>query len=565
MRLPIGYSDFKQVIDEKFDFVDKTLLIPEIIDGPQVVLITRPRRFGKTLNMLMLRYFFAETVRGQSTKGLFDNLKVMQSGEAVLKHQGQYPVIFLSFKDIKASSFEEVYQKIYDTITEMYGEFAYLQDSPSLSKQQKDFFISVLEQEASQAQLERSLKVLTDYLFQHHGVKPIVLIDEYDTPIQSGFFGGYYNEAIGFFRGFFGVALKDNLSLSKAVMTGILRVSRESLFSGLNNISAHSILHSKFSSFFGFTQDEIDQLLLRADLQDKASDIKHWYNGYQIGDSVLYNPWSIVNCIQNEGALQPFWTNTSDNILLKDLLRKSSADFKAEFETLLGGTPVERVVDENFVFPDLEGNRASALWSLILMTGYLTVHGCEYTHNGPLCKLTIPNQEIRDLYQSTIEQWLANGYGPEWYNKFINHLLNGEMEDFTQGLRKIMDHTVSYHDIASEPEPFYHGMMIGLTASLADHRDYELRSNRESGRGRYDYLIIARDPAKLSILLEFKQVKKGASETLEQSAQEALTQIDTQGYVGELKQRGLSKILKLGIAFSGKRFGLVHERDISTT
>ncbi|MEI8295811.1 MAG: AAA family ATPase, partial [Alphaproteobacteria bacterium] len=363
MRLPIGESDFRKIIDGKFDFVDKSLLIPEIIGGAEVILITRPRRFGKTLNMSMLRYFFAETVRGKATKGLFDNLKVMQSGEEVLKHKGQYPVIFLSFRDIKEASFESAYQKIYETIIDLYNEFSYLQESPSLSKQQKDSFISILERDANQAQLERSLKVLTDFLYQHHGVSPIVLIDEYDTPIQSGFLNGYYDEVIRFFRGFLSAALKDNPSLSKAVMSGIMRVSRESLFSGLNNVKVYSILHPQFSSFFGFTQDEIDQLLLKAGLQGKTADVKHWYNGYQIGDSVLYNPWSIVNCIQDKGKLQPFWVNTSDNELLKDLLLASSADFKAEFETLLEGTPVELIVDEHFVFPDLKKNREAAVWS----------------------------------------------------------------------------------------------------------------------------------------------------------------------------------------------------------
>ncbi|MEI8295972.1 MAG: AAA family ATPase, partial [Alphaproteobacteria bacterium] len=332
MRLPIGQSDFRKIIDGKFDFVDKSLLIPQILDGAEVILITRPRRFGKTLNMSMLRYFFAETVDGQPTKGLFDNLKVMQSGEEVLKHHGHYPVIFLSFRDIKETSFASAYQKIYETIIRVYSEFAYLQNSDLLLDHQKDFFRSVLQQKANQAQLETSLLLLTDYLFKHHRVKPIVLIDEYDTPIQSGFLNGYYNEVIGFFRGLFGAALKDNQHLSKAVMTGIMRVSRESLFSGLNNIKAYSVLHPKFSSFFGFTQEEVDQLLSKASLQNKASAVKHWYNGYQIGNSTLYNPWSIVNCIEDEGTLQPFWINTSDNALIKDLLLKSSNDFKSKFE-----------------------------------------------------------------------------------------------------------------------------------------------------------------------------------------------------------------------------------------
>ena len=570
MRLPIGQSDFREIIDGGFDFVDKSLFIPEILQGAKVILIPRPRRFGKTLNMSMLRYFFAPEVYGQPTKDLFNHLKVSQAGMDVLQHQGKYPVIFLTFKDVKEDSFESAYKKIYRLIIKVYGEYSYLLESPSLLSEQKEYFKSILKRKADQADLETSLQELTSFLFQHHGVKPIILIDEYDTPIQSGYLQGYYDEVIAFFRNFFGAALKDNAYLFKAVLTGILRVSRESLFSGLNNLKVHSVLHPQLSSFFGFTEEEVNQLLNKAGFQDKAEDIKHWYNGYQIGGTVLYNPWSIVNCIEDGGVLKPFWVNTSDNILIKDLLLKSSFNFKDKFEILLHGTPVERVVDENFVFPDLQKNREAAVWSLLLMTGYLTVRACEDTNRGPLCKLAVPNQEIRNLYQVIVEQWLANGYGLEWYEEFLNHLLNGDMEEFQNGLHHIMEHIVSVHDVGKkEPESFYHGLMIGLTASLAGDKKYETRSNRESGYGRYDYLILARDPNKLSILLEFKQVslptsKKESAETqvlLDKAAQEALQQIDQQVYFAELKQRGLTNILKIGLAFSGKRFGIASARE----
>ena len=569
MRLPIGQSDFRKIIDGGFDFVDKSDFIPEVLQGAEVILITRPRRFGKTLNMSMLRHFFAQEVHGQPTKDLFKHLKVSHAEEDVLQHQGKYPVIFLTFKDIKESSFEAAHKKIYRLIINVYDEFSYLLESPSLSDQQKDYLSRILKGEANQAELETSLQELTGFLFRHHGTKPIILIDEYDTPIQSGYLQGYYDEVIAFFRNFFGAALKDNPYLFKAVLTGILRVSRESLFSGLNNLKVHSVLHPQLSSFFGFTEEEVNQLFNKAGLQDKMDDVKHWYNGYQMGSTVLYNPWSIVNCIEDGGVLKPFWVNTSDNILIKDLLLKSSFNFKDKFEILLHGTPVERVVDENFVFPDLQKNRESAIWSLLLMTGYLTVRACEETNRGSVCQLAIPNQEIRNLYQVIIEKWLANGYGLEWYEEFLNHLLNGNMEEFQKGLRHIMEHIVSVHDVGKkEPESFYHGLMIGLTASLAGDKKYETRSNRESGYGRYDYLILARDPHKLSILLEFKQITlpTGKKETadiqavLDKAAQEALQQIDTQVYFAELKQRGLTNILKIGLAFSGKRFGMAHER-----
>ncbi len=568
MKLPIGQSDFRSIIQGNFDFVDKSLLIPEIINGAEVILFTRPRRFGKTLNMSMLRYFFTEEVDGQPTKNLFDQLNVAKTGEEVLQHQGKYPVIFLTFKDIKETSFKMAYKKIYQLIAKMYDEFSYLQKSPSLSDRQKTFFNRILEGKSNQTELENSLQELSEYLFQHHNVKPIILIDEYDTPIQSGYLKDYYEEAISFFRNFFGAALKDNRFLFKAVLTGILRVSRESLFSGLNNLKVHSILDPKFGSFFGFTEQEVGQLLTKAGFQDKANDVKLWYNGYQIGETILYNPWSIVNYIQYGGELKPFWVNTSDNELIKDLLLKSSTNFKEQFEILLQGNTVEKRVDENFVFPDLDKNSEAAIWSLLLMTGYLTVRGSEPTDFGPLCHLAIPNKEIRNLYKMIIVRWLSNGFGIEWYEKFLTHLLKGEMEDFKNGLQHIMEQTVSIHDVAKEPEAFYHGLMIGLTASLGGGKDYETRSNRESGYGRYDYLILARDPQNLSIILEFKQITLSSNTKnpekdqgiLDKGAIEALQQIDKQAYFAEIKQRGLKNILKVGLAFNGKRFGMAYER-----
>lgn len=448
--------DFGKILEGKFDFVDKSLLIPQVIDGPEVILLTRPRRFGKTLNMSMLRYFFAQEVFGLPTKGLFDQLKIAQVDSATIhQHQGKYPVIFLTFKDIKEASFKLAYEKISELIVSMYGEFLYLENSDFVLDYQKDFFKAILKKKASQAQLENSLKVLSECLFRHHGKKPIILIDEYDTPIQSSYLQKYYDEAIPFFRNFFSAALKDNPYLFKAVLTGILRVSRESLFSGLNNLKVYSVLHPQFDEFFGFTEKEVNQLLTKSNLQEKANEVKYWYNGYQIGDTVLYNPWSIVNCIQDDGVLKPFWVNTSDNELIKEQLLKPSKNFKEKFEMLLQGIPVERLVDENFVFADLQKNRDSAIWSLLLMTGYLTVREYEETNRGSLCQLAIPNQEIRNLYQIIIERWLANGYGLEWYATFLNHLLQGEMEDFKRGLQHIMDHTVSVHDVGGrEPESF---------------------------------------------------------------------------------------------------------------
>ena len=350
MKLPIGYSDFKKIIDEKYNFVDKTLFIKEIIDEPAaVILITRPRRFGKTLNLSMLQYFFAKDVNSIPTKGLFDGLKI--SRESVYEeYQGQYPVISLSFKDVKEDNFESAYDKIYEIIVRLYNRFSYLQKSDSLSEENKFLYTRILRREANQAQLENSLDTLTECLFLHHRQQPIVLIDEYDTPIHAGYLNGFYDKIIKFFRSFFSAGLKDNTLLYKAVLTGILRVSRESLFSGVNHLDVFSVLSPRYSSYFGFTETEVTDLLIQAKMEDKLPQVKDWYNGYHIGEKTLYNPWSIINFIQKGGVFDLYWVNTSDNELIKTLLAGSSFSFKDAFEGLLLGNSLEKLIDENIVF-----------------------------------------------------------------------------------------------------------------------------------------------------------------------------------------------------------------------
>jgi Predicted AAA-ATPase/PD-(D/E)XK nuclease superfamily len=564
MRLPIGYSDFKKIIDEEFDFVDKSLLIKEIIDDAEAILISRPRRFGKTLNMSMLRYFFG--LHTDTTINLFINLKINSEKDLLLKHQGQYPVVYLTFKDVKELSYEAVYQKIMHIIGTVYDEFSrILLNSDKLTDFQKRKINNILEERATPAEVEDSLRLLSKCLYDHYGKKVCILLDEYDTPIQSGHLHGYYNEIVGLFRNLFSAALKDNIYLFKAVLTGILRVSRESLFSGLNNLKVYSVLHAKYSAYFGFTEQEVADLLHQANLTEKSQEIKDWYNGYKIANQLVYNPWSIVNCIGENGILEPYWVNTSDNALVKNLLLKSSDDFKERFELLLEGRSIDRLINENFVFPDLKKNSEGSVWSLLLMTGYLTIDSYKRTDQGPLCQLVIPNREIRNLYRGIIEQWLSNGFGVEWYNQFLQHLLNGDMAAFDRSLKHILEQTISSHDVSKAPESFYHGLMIGLTASLYGRSDYETKSNRESGYGRYDYMILSRDLNKPTILFEFKKIilpeskLEEANVLLNKSAQEALKQIDTRAYLAEVKQRGIKNILKISISFSGKRFSMVYE------
>jgi len=558
MRLPIGYDDFRALIDQGFDFVDKSLFIKDIInDDSQTILITRPRRFGKTLNLSMLHYFFAAEAYSKNTQGLFNNLKIAGAGEYYTAQQGKYPVIFLTLKDIKDARFNLAYEKIHELMVQLYDEFAYLEQSGSLSAQQKEFFRLILNRKANPAQLAKALQVLTQCLAKHHGVNPILLIDEYDTPIQSGYIHGYYEEIIDFVRGFLSSALKTNPYLHKAVLTGILRVSKESLFSDLNNIDVYSVLSTRYSEYFGFTETEVGMLLEKTGLQHQANDIRAWYNGYQIGDTVIYNPWSIVNCLKQQGKLQAYWSNTSGNDLIKKLLIQSKTSFKAQFELLLRGESIERFIDERLVFQYLDGNE-TAVWSLLLAAGYLKVVACEQRQEGLWCHLQIPNQEIRGLYQSIIEQWLSQGESLEWYYEFLNDLLDGRLQRFEQYLQTIYEQIISVHDIARYPEAFCHALILGLTASL--HPRYEIKSNKESGVGRYDLAILPQDKAQFGIIMEFKIAQE--KNNLEKTAQLALTQINTQHYATEFKTRGLQKLIKIGIAFHGKYVRTVFELEI---
>ncbi|MBS0186069.1 MAG: AAA family ATPase, partial [Proteobacteria bacterium] len=457
---------------------------------------------------------------------------------------------------------------VHRIIVRLYQSFSYLQESDALSEEQKSFYNHISRGDGRQVEIEDSLQVLTEYLFAHHGKQPLILIDEYDTPIHAGYLNGFYDKIISFFRNFLSAGLKDNPCLYKAVLTGILRVSRESLFSGLNHLKVYSVLNSKFSSYFGFTEREVEDLLMQAHMDKKIIDVKNWYNGYHMADVMVYNPWSILNFIQEGGVLQPYWVNTSDNELIKSLLSGSSFSIKDDFEKLLQGNSLEKFIDENVMFSDLKKNNPTSIWSLFLMTGYLTAMGRQLTEGGSLCSLAIPNKEVSFLFKKIIKEWFVQDYGLEWYTQFLNALLTGDMERFSAELKELIDHTVSVHDTGRSPEVFYHGLMIGLTASLHGSPLYEIRSNRESGKGRYDYAIIAREPQTLSILMEFKRVQEEEGRTfsshemtnfLKQEAQEALTQMTQKAYYAEIKQRGLTRLLKIGLAFSGKKFCLLHE------
>ena len=426
-KLPMGCEDFRTLIDKKLLFVDKTLLIKDLIDddGTPVSLITRPRRFGKTLNLSMLHYFFAEKVLGEPTKGLFNGLKISKAGEQYMAHQGQYPVIFLTFKQLESKTHEAMLSNLQQLMSRIYKMHRELLDSPYLMAEQKSDFKKVVSCEAQESHLKAALFNLTEYLYMHYQKKVIVLIDEYDTPIQAGYFNNYYQEMIEIMRGLFGDCFKTNPYLERAVLTGITRVSKESLFSGLNNIAVYSVLNRQYKDYFGFTEKEVNRLVRKMDYQDKLTEMKAWYNGYEIGGTTLYNPWSIISCMKNGGLLQSYWLNTSGNELVKKLLINSSIEFKRDFESLLRGKTIHKFIREDMVFGDLEDKaNESLIWSLFLVSGYLKIVNFseELEDEGLYCELSIPNREIRLLYSLLIKTWLRGEKKPECYKESIENL-----------------------------------------------------------------------------------------------------------------------------------------------
>jgi len=569
MKLQVGYDDFGNVRVNNLQFVDKTLFIKEILDNNNisVSVITRPRRFGKTFNLSTLHYFLAPEVNQIKTARMFDGLKISKvDNGSYMQHQGKYPVIFISFKGIESNNYDLTYSKLCNLIFDIFNEHDYLKQSTKLTTGDKQTIQEILDKKMERSEIEGSLRFLTSILFKHYGVKPWLLIDEYDTPIQSGYLNNYYNEIVSLMRGMFGAALKTNPYIYRAVVTGILRIAKESIFSELNNVTICSLLQSQYSQHFGFTEEEVHELLIQAKLEDQETEVKKWYNGYVFGNATVYNPWSIVNYINNR-IFKAYWVNTSGNHLIKQQLIKSSSEFKEQFKLLLEDKTLEKVIDENMVFEDLK-NTSRAAWSLLLMSGYLKSVSITMDMGKIICECAIPNLEVKILYRDIIEEWLGNRGGSEWYQNFLSYLLSGNIEKFTEDFGKVLLRTISVHDLAHNPEAFYHGFMLGLAAGI-DQSKYEIKSNRESGLGRYDIAIIPKDTVKPAIILEIKSVSppkvpaKNFSKVLDslltRESKKALEQINRNQYTVDLVHRGIANIVKIGLAFSGKEFRVTSE------
>lgn len=549
-KLPVGLSDFKRVISDNYYYVDKSLFIQELIDqGAQALLIPRPRRFGKTLNLSMLRYFFEKTEEDHGA--LFHHLKIWQAGEEYTRHQGKYPIIFLTFKDVKESTWESALEKIKRLIQEEFARHHEVRSAGTLNKGGEEYFDSIAKLTASQGAYEDSLKKLCEYLAQYYGKQVVLLIDEYDTPIQAGYVNGYYSEVVGFMRNFLSGGLKDNMHLEKGVLTGIMRVAKESIFSGLNNLGVFTLLRNEFSDSFGLTEDETTQALNDFRLVQQQSEVKAWYDGYVFGDRVVYNPWSIINYLNSaDKECRPYWVNTSDNAVIEQLLTRGGVELQADLESLINGEGIEKSIEDSIVFSEI-AHSDDLLWSFLLFGGYLKYVGKRPLDTSWLYRLQIPNAEVRHVYERLVRRWFETRFENNKTQMMLQAFTRGEVKEFERYFRDLVLNVFSYHDFGDESEKVYQAFTIGLLVWLGGQ--YEIKSNRESGYGRYDVMVIPRDLTRVGYVIEFKKVDAYENETPEIAVQKALLQIEEKKYTAELFARGIKTVKRLAVVFEGKQ------------
>ena len=545
--MPVGLDNFREMIAREYYFVDKTKFIKELLDSnAMVTLITRPRRFGKTLAMRMLQEFFDINAAGRDT---FKGLNISRAGEKYMQHRGKYPVIFLQLKNVAAGDFEKSFAFLKAIIARLYREYAFLEESPALTGDEKEYYVRVRRgrEHCTYDDLAMSLGNLTDMLYRHYGIRPIVLIDEYDAPIQHAWEDGYYEDMIRFMRQFYSEVLKGNDALEFAVLTGVLRVAKESIFSGLNNLKVCSVLSGEYSDIFGFTGEEVAKMAVDLQQEDKLPEIKAWYDGYTFGGTEIYNPWSVIMYFDAGCKPAPYWVNTSGNGIVKQMFKFSGQEGADDLQSLMDGGSVFKQLREGVVYANI-GDRIDDLYSILLMTGYLKCVGLMEKLYGEEAELRIPNKEIRSLFgREILENFIAAG-SVSRLGRMLDAMVSGHGDIFESVLSGIVRNNVSYHD-AANGESFYHGMMLGFCVLLKD--THIVQSNRESGYGRFDLALIPTDRRYYGVILEFKRAADEAQ--LEEKALEALAQIEELSYIAEFEQRQIEKVWKYGIAFCGKK------------
>ena len=546
--LPIGVEDFKRLVDNGYYFVDKTLMIKELLENKETVnLFTRPRRFGKTLNMSMLQRFFEATEK--SNAYLFDSLKIAAYPE-YMAYQGKYPVISISLKSMKQKNFTlafETYKYLIKSEYSRHKDFIFSRNV--LDEEEKARYLSFIQVDATETMYNQAIGFLSNCLKKAYQQNVIILIDEYDVPLENAYHEGFYDDMTNLIRSCFESALKTNPSLEFAVLTGCLRVSRESIFTGLNNLKTYSITKNKFSQYFGFTQEEMQEILQNFSLKQYAETIAKWYDGYRFGLTEIYNPWSVLNCIdsylQNDMvACEPYWSNTSSNRIVKRLIEESNERTKSMVEELINGTPIHTQIFEDVTYGTIDVNQ-DYIWSFLLFTGYLKIISCETVGDETYYDMVIPNVEIKSIYKNTIRSWFIDHINRDSRTDILESVIHADAEKLEDLLCTWLTNTISCFD---EQENYYHGFVTGLVSGFSG---YMVVSNRESGNGRFDLVVKQRSRWHHAAILEFKVVEKYNQMT--KACEDALRQIEEKDYEASLRDEQYENIAKLGICFCQKR------------
>ena len=543
----IGESDFKILRIKKDYYIDKTKYIKDIIDNrSKVLLITRPRRFGKTLNMSMLRYYFDCTKK--DNKELFEGLKIMKQDEKYTSKLGYYPCIYLTLKDAGLQSYELMIMQLRTLLMDIYYENRYLLEEAEMAPGERNTFNKILLAEANEIEIINGIKMLSKIMSTYYNKPVMLFLDEYDVPLQNAYVEGYYEECIKFFKTFYGITFKDNPYLEKTILTGVSRVAKESIFSGANNFDVYTVLNDEFSDDFGITEEEMDKVIKDFEIQDKKEEIKKWYDGYKIGNTEgIYNPWSILNYLKNK-ELIPYWVNTSSNDLIK-LILKNSATVKEKIEQLLRDEEIEVPINLETVIVGIEKNEEN-IWGLLLGTGYLKVTEVVDLAHG-IYKVKIPNYEIKFLFQNIIREWFNDKVIGNNLNTILKDLVTLNLKEFEKKFQVLVRQMFSFMDVGENTaENFYHAFVLGMLVGLKDN--YYVKSNRESGFGRYDIMLEPKDKNGNSFVMEFKVLEDEEEKTIEDTIENAKEQIEERRYVDDLEERGYTNITKMVFAFKGK-------------
>ena len=551
--LAVGIENYKEIVEKSYYYVDKTLLIRELLDnGGKVYLFTRPRRFGKTLGLSMLKTFFEREIgtdgKPVDNSGYFTGREIMRAGDVYLRHMGQYPVISLSLKTGKQPNFQMAYDCIVEQISIEYKRHAYLIEAQDMMTEDRDKYRAIMGRSAQASDYATALAFLAECLKKYHSRNVVVFLDEYDVPLENAYFRGFYDQMIDFIRSLFESVLKTNDNLEFAVVTGCLRVGRESIFTGLNNLEINSVFNDNFAEYFGFTQSDVEAMLAYYGVSEKTDEVRRWYDGYLFGQTEVYNPWSVTNYVKNVvmnavAYPRPYWSNTSSNSIIRELVDLADEQAKAEIECLISGEPIEKPVHEEITYEDIYRSQ-DYLWNFLFFTGYLKMVTQRMEGNVIYVTLAIPNEEVRYIYQNTIHEWFEQRQKQSDFSQLYEGIRTGCCESIEAFINGQLEGSISYYDNA---EDFYHGYLFGILRGM---NGCSVQSNKEQGDGRPDLLIKPFSPKQAAVIIEIKRTAKFTQ--MENMCVEALRQIEEKNYAGDLINEGYERILKYGICFCRK-------------